>query len=421
MDHNRIGLGNGIGFTTIIDSKFKTSSLSINFITELSENTDALNTLGMGVLTMSSSRYKTYGELCEKLSSLYGAGLGSVAQKKGDAQILGMKASWLSNRYALEGEDIRGEMLELIRDCLFSPNAENGAFDEDSFALVKKDLLDRISSELNNKRGYAISQAAKTAFRGEPAENTGYGSRESALAADSAAAYKAYEELLRTAQVEIYYVSPEKDDSFAEMFRECFGNIEREPKIVSIKNHSPIKPQPETKSEEFDVNQCKTVMVFKTDSDDIYALKMLSVIYGETPFSKLFLNVREKLSLCYYCASRSLAAKGAFIVDSGVERDKIDTARNEIFAQLDEIKNGNITDEEIESSLLVLNNAVLQIGDTPSSYISWFFECFCDGRILTPQEHYQEFCSVTKERITEAARSLQLDTVYLMLNKEEAE
>lgn len=421
MDHNRTELGNGIGFTTVIDGKFKTSSLSVYFITELNENTDALNTLGTGVLTMSSSRYKSYGELCEKLSSLYGAGLGSVARKKGDAQILGMKASWLGNRYAIDGEDIRGEMLELIRDCLFSPNAENGQFDQASFALVKKDLLDRISSELNNKRGYAVSQASKTAFRGEPAENTGYGSRESAIAADSAAAYKAYQELLRTAQVEIYYVTPEEDDSFAQMFRESFGNIEREPKKVSIMNHSPLKAEPETKSEEFDVNQCKTVMVFKTDSDDIYALKMLSVIYGETPFSKLFLNVREKLSLCYYCTSRSLAAKGAFIVDSGVERDKIETAQNEILAQLEEIKQGNITDEEMESSLLALNNAVLQVGDTPSSYISWFFECFCDGRTLTPEEHYREFCNITKERIIEAAKSLRLDTVYLMLNKEEKE
>lgn len=241
------------------------------------------------------------------------------------------------------------------------------------------------------------------------------------MAADSEDAYKAYSELLRTAQVEIYYVSPEKDDSFAEMFREAFGNIEREPKIVSIKNHSPLKTEPMTRSEEFDVNQCKTVMVFKTDSDDIYALKMLSVIYGETPFSKLFLNVREKLSLCYYCASRSLSAKGAFMVDSGVERDKIETAQAEILAQLDEIKKGNITDEELESSLLALNNAVLQIGDTPSSYISWFFDCFCDGKTLTPEEHYKEFCSITKERIVKAASSLKLDTVYLMLNKEETE
>lgn len=421
MDYNRTELGNGIGFTSVIDSKFKTSALSVYFITELNAKTDALNTLGMDVLTVSSSRYRTFSELCEKLSALYGAAIGSVARKKGDAQILGMMASWLNNRYAIDGEDIRGEMLGIIRDCLFSPNAENGAFDEASFALAKKNLLDRISSELNNKRGYAVSQAAKTAFRGEPAENTGYGSRESALAADSAAAYRAYQELLKTAQVEIYYVSPEKDDSFAEMFRECFGNIAREPRTVSIMNHSPLKPQPETRSEEFDVNQCKTVMVFKTDSDDIYALKMLSVIYGETPFSKLFLNVREKLSLCYYCASRSHAAKGAFMVDSGVERGNIEKAQNEILAQLDEVKQGNITDEELESSLLALNNAVLQIGDTPSSYISWFFDCFCDGRILTPQEHYQEFCNITKDRIVDAAKSLRLDTVYLMLNKEATE
>ncbi|EWM55118.1 insulinase family protein [Ruminococcus flavefaciens] len=418
MIYKRSELGSGIGFTSMIDDKFKTCALAIYFLTELSEETAAVNNLATGILTVSGSRYPTYAALCEKLSELYGAGLGSSARKKGDAQLLGFKASWLDNRYAIDGEDIGGEMRELIKDCLFCPNVKNGAFDEASFAIVKKDLLDRIDGELNQKRSYAISRAAKIAYRGEPAECTGYGSKEAALAATPAEAFAAYKRLLSTAQIEIYYVSPHEDDSFAEMFRESFGNIERAPIAVNIRSHSPLKAVPETVSEEFDVNQCKNVMVFKTDSDDRYALKMASIILGEMPFSKLFLNVREKLSLCYYCSSSSVSAKGAFFIDSGVERDKLGEAQAEILAQLDEIRNGNITDEEIESSLMALDNAVLQVGDTPSSYINWYFDCFCDGENITPREHFKRFTEVTRERIAEAARSLRPDCTYLMLNKE---
>ena len=418
MIYKRAELGDNIGFTSIIDDKFKSRSLAVYFLTELSDKTAAVNNLATGVLTLSNSRYKSFAALSEKLSELYGAGLGSSARKKGNAQILGLRASWLDNKYAIDDEDIGGEMRELIRSCMFEPNVSNGAFDNDSFAIAQKDLLDRIDGEINQKRSYAIYQASKLAFKGEPAEFTGYGSRESASAATPEDAFKAYQELLKTAQIEIYYVSPQKDDSFADMFRENFGNIKREPKNVNIRDHSPLKPEVLTVSEEFDVNQSKMVMFFKTDSEDRYALKMLSIIYGEMPFSKLFLNVREKLSLCYYCTSMSMFTKGAFMVDSGVERSNIDKAKAEILTQLEEIKNGNISDNEIECSLMALDNAVLQITDSPSGYISWFFDCFTDGRFITPEEHFQEFRSVTKERIIKAANSLRPDCVYLMLNKE---
>ena len=418
MTYNRIDLGSGIGFTSIIDSKFKTCSLAVYFLTELSAETAAVNNLAANILTVSSSRYRTYAALSEKLSELYGAGLSSSTRKKGNAQALCVKASWLDNKYAIDGEDIGGEMRELIKGCLFAPNAENGAFDAESFAIAKKDLLDNISSEFNDKRTYALIQAAKTAYRGEPSAVSSYGTAEAASAAEPHDAFRAYKELIKTAQIEIYYVSPEKDDSFAEMFRESFASVEREPRSVKIRDHSPLKSQVETVSEEFDVNQSKAVMTFKTASDDRYALKMLSIIYGEMPFSKLFLNVREKLGLCYYCTSSSVSVKGSFFVDIGVERSNIETAKAEIMAQLDDIRKGSVSDEEIASTLMALDNAVLQIGDTPSSYIGWYFDCFCDKDFITPEEHFKRFAEVTKERIVQAANSLELDSIYLMLSKE---
>jgi predicted Zn-dependent peptidase len=150
-------------------------------------------------------------------------------------------------------------------------------------------------------------------------------------------------------------------------------------------------------------------------------MKLLSTIYGETPVSKLFMNVREKMSLCYYCACRTVASKGALTVDSGVERENIEKAKTEIIRQLDEIRQGNITDEELESALLSLDNALTQVGDTPNSYSSWYFERFCDGNIVTPEQQFTEYKNVTKARIVQAANSLSLDSVYLMLDKEAAE
>ncbi|MCD7811424.1 MAG: insulinase family protein [Ruminococcus sp.] len=417
MKYNRIAFDGNIGFSSVTDEKFKTNFLIIRFITEMSGRA-AENAMGISVLSDSSSRYKTIAALNEKLSSLYGASLSSTVAKRGDLQILGISSSWISNRYALDGEDITGEMLDIVCGCLFEPNAADGKFCEDVFKITKKDLLDKIDAEINNKRGYAVSRAYETAFRGEPAENPRSGTREAAERVTPESAYRAYTELLEKAQVEIFYIAPEENPHVESRLREEFAKLRRCGQECRFNAPSPLKSVPERASEEFDVRQSKMVLTFKTATDDRCALKLLSMIYGETPVSKLFMNVREKMSLCYYCASRTIFAKGALMVDCGVEKENIEKAEAEILRQLDEIKNGSFTDEEIESALLSLENAASSVGDTPSSYVSWYFERFCEGNIITPQQLMDEYKAVTRERIVEAAKSLALDSVYLMLNKE---
>lgn len=418
MRYKRTELAGNIGFSTIIDEKFKTCSVYVRFMTELTAETAAVNSLAVGTLSASNGSLRSVAELNERLSYLYGSALGTFTRKRGDIQILGLSASWISPRYALDGEDLDGEMLDIIRDCLFCPNAENGEFDRESFTITKNDLLDRIDAEVNNKRNYAILKASAEAFADEPAAVPCYGTRDSAEAVTPADAYSAYLRLLRTSQTEIYYVAPEENPAVAEMFDEAFAEVDRQPKKCTFRSISPCKEEPVSTAEEMDVLQCKTVLTFKSDSDDIFALRLLSAILGETPVSKLFVNVREKLSLCYYCACRYISSKNVLMIDSGVERENIPKAEEEILRQLDEIKNGNITADELESAVLSLDNALTAVGDTPSSWSSWYFERFCDGSSNTPQQQFSDYRAVTKARIVQAALSLRLDSKYCMLSKE---
>lgn len=418
MKYNRHELAGNIGFSSVIDPKFKTNSLVIRFITELNSSKTADNAVGIGTLSASNSKYKTLAELNERLSSLYGAALSSSAKKRGDIQILSIGASWINNKYAIDGEDITGEMLDIICDCVFSPNADGESFDEASFKITKKDLVDKIESEINNKRGYALSRASEIAFRGEPAENSCYGTKETAEKVTSETSYKAYLRLLKEAQIEIMYIAPEESKAVEERLMGEFSKLERDSKSNSFTAPSIAKSTVERASDELDVNQSKMVLTFKTTSEDRYALKLLSMIYGETPVSKLFMNVREKMSLCYYCASRIVGSKRTLMVDSGVEKCNIEKAENEILRQLDEIRKGNFSDEELNNALASLDNALTAVGDTPSSYSLWYFERFCDNNIITPQQQLEEYKAVTRERIVVAAKSLTLDSIYLMLNKE---
>ena len=419
MEYKRTELGYNIGYTSITDEKFKTCSVYVRFATCLSPSEAAANSLGIGALSASNSKLRSLAELNERLSSLYGSALGTFTRKRGDIQILGLSSSWICGKYALDNEDIESEMISLVRDCLFSPNVKNGEFDATPFRITKNDLLDRIDAEMNNKRSYALDRASELAFSGEPAEYSCYGTRESAEAVTAADAYAAYLKLLSTAQVEIYYVAPEPNVKIAEMFRNEFSSLDRHSYKCNFRAISPVKNEPLTVTEQMDVLQCKTVLTFKSDSDDIYAMRILSAILGETPVSKLFVNVREKLSLCYYCTCRYISAKNTLTIDSGVEKENIETAENEILHQLDEIKEGKITDDELESAILAMDNALAAIGDTPSSYSSWYFERFCDGNIVDPEQQSALYYAVTRERVIAAAKTLKLDSHYYMLCKED--
>lgn len=418
MKYSRKMLADGVGFSTVIDSKFKTNSLSVRFMTTLSDRCSADNVVAVGSLSTSSSAFTTLAKLTKRLSELYGASLNSSASKRGDIQILSLNSSWINNRYAIDSEDVTAQMLDLVCGCLFAPNAADGEFDAETYRITKNDLIDHIEAEINNKRGYAIERASQTAFTGEPAGCSCYGTRETAGAVTARTAYCAYECLMKNSLIEIFYVAPEENDSVENRLCSEFSKLSRTPERLKFTNKSPLKPELVRASDEMDVNQSKEVMSFKFTSEDRDAMKLFTLIYGATPVSKLFMNVREKLSLCYYCASRTLFPKGTMMVDIGVERENIDKAEKEILFQLDEMKNGNFTDEEMNSALLSIENALEAVGDTAGSYISWYLDCMIEDKSITPQEQAELYRGVTRERIIEAAKTVSLDSIYIMYNKE---
>lgn len=419
MTYERIRLAENIGFSEIIDSKFKTGVLEIDFITPLSPETSSQNASAICSINMTNSKYPSITEFSSKLNSLYGSNIFSKVNRISDFQINSIGASWLDSKYALEGEDIETETVKILLDCIFSPDIKDNAFNQNVFEIAKKDIQAKIDSEINNKRGYAVRQASKIAFRGEPAENNSYGTSETLKEVTSESAYSALQNLVINSQIEISYVSAQKNDKIRKILSDVFGKLKRNGNTYKFISFSPIKPSPEEFTETLDVNQSKMVLVFKTKKDDKYAMKMLSALYGETPFSKLFANVREKMSLCYYCSSSFSRAKNCIFVDCGVETKNIETARNAIIGQLDEIISGNFSDEDMQNVLLAFENSFSGIGDTAGSYINWYKSAVYEGEYLTPEQTLEKYRNVTRERIIECAESLVLDTVYVMKSKEE--
>ena len=326
----------------------------------------------------------------------------------GDFQIFTMTFSALANPYALEGEDILGELLQILEDCLFDPNVENGGFSETEYNIKTKDLLDTIDAEINNKRGYAIRQ-------GEPAFHSCYGTREDVLALTPQITYEAYQELLRTASIEIYFVGAESQPRIVPFLSRIFAQVQRVSETTPFSNTpSPLKTEPEIRTEQMNVAQCKMAMVFKTDYTDFYTINLMNFLFSVTPFSLLFTNVREKLSLCYYCSGSYNESKQALFVDCGIEKSNIQKAKDEILHQLEAVQKGDFSDELLENARISIVNALHGIGDTPSSYIRWYFSELTRGSSKTPQEAAETYQAVTREMIMEAARAFRLDCIYIM-------
>ena len=416
MKEKTTNLGNGMELIQIIEPKFKTNTIMVMLLVPAVPEKNAAYVLAQSMLTQSCRKYPNTAAMTVKLDNMYGAALSSPLSMNGSVMEISVRGSVIANRCALEGEDLLGDLTDLMLDCLFDPNVKDGAFVESEFKIQRKELLDAIQAEINNKRGYAFVRARRTAFRGEPDAYPMYGSREDVEALTPASVYAAYQELLRRAVIRIYYVGAEESPVIGEKFAAAFAGLtDRAPEPLPYSAPSPLKDVCEHVTEPMDVAQSKLVIAFKgTEKLGEEQFRMFSAVFGGTPFSMLFQNVREKLSLCYYCASRVIAGKNTLIVDSGVELANAEKAHEAILEQLEAMKRGEFPDELLENTKYSMVNALKGIGDTPMSCISEVHQRFVMQDDAGVEERIARYRALTREDIIAAANAMREDTVYLM-------
>ena len=415
---NRRKIADGVYFSSITDKRYKKNLISVAFSTQLSEDTATENVIVPVLLTKCNSKLPTYKAFNNKMSRLYASGIGGTAGRQYDLQTISFGAYYLDDIYALSGEKMTGIMTDILIDCLTSPVTENGVFSEKFVELEKKTVIDNIETAINDKRSYAIERAMKTICKGEPASVCSYGTVEKAKLITPDSAYKAYRRMLETMPCEIICTGCSDFDGVAEKFAAAFekaGRHEIENTTIAL---SPVKTQTEEVTERLTVNQSKLVLGFKSHSDDDAALVLLQKIFGGTTSSKLFRNVREKMSLCYYCSAARNDLKGIMLVNSGVENENIEKTKEAVIDQLEEIKNGNFTNEDINFAEMAIKNDFKSVADSAGNVSNWYFDCIRKNDIVTPEEKLGRYLGVSKERIIAAAKSMVLDSVYVLTGNE---
>lgn len=413
----------GVSFHSLQEPQFKMNQISVHFFCEMNRETASNNALVFSILKRGCASYPDMISLNQRLEELYGAQLQEGIRKMGDDQVVSLTLTILDDSYALKKEPLLQDGVKLLLEVLFQPVLENGRFRQADFEIEKQNLIDLIESEINDKRMYAMDRMNEILFADYPAGVPLFGTVQTAREVTEEAAIQAYRNLLHHANVQIFCTGPGDMRPIESLFKNAFQALSRE-KVSSLQMapHDLGKGIKEL-TERFQVQQSKLVMGFTSPGNDpekLHAHRLLTAIFGGTPTSKLFIHVRERLSLCYYCAARYDKIKNVIMVDSGVKEENIQKAREEIVSQLSDIAQGKVTEQEFTFALLSLTHALYSLYDSPTGLENWYLTQICMNTKQTPEEDIEALTHTTKEQVQKAASEMHLSAVYILTGQEEA-
>ena len=415
----------GVWLRAVHTNKFKSSYLSVTLLVPLDRRTAGANALIPEVLRRGTAIHPDMESLSAALDELYGGAIEPVVRKKGESQCVGFAASFLDDAYALKGEKILEPAADLLGEVLLKPYTEKGVFSSGYTDGEKANLIDRIRAQINDKRTYAVRRLTREMCKYEAFGADKLGDEESVSNLTPESLWEQYQKLLREARVEVYFCGSADPDRVAGALRSALSalpvNEDRVDPVCDVRVTA--GPEPIVVEETMDVTQGKLALGFRTGGltcweEEYPALYLATAVFGGTTLSKLFMNVREKLSLCYYASATLERMKGLVLVSSGIEFDKYKTARNEILAQLEAVKRGEIEDWELEGSRRTLISACMTTLDEQSRQEEFWLGQAAAGLEESPEEFAARLEAVTREQVAAAAQKWELDTVYFLKGKE---
>ncbi len=415
---SRIELMPGVFLRAIQSDKFKTGCISMNFVRPLTAQEAPLAALLPSVLLRGTAHYPDIRSISSFLDEHFGASVGTLVRKKGEILTTGFYADFLEEEFLPEGEQTFLPVLGFLGELLFSPRMENGRFLPEAVEGEKRNLLDSIDWRLNDKRSYAVGQMLSTMCADEAYGIPRLGNRPEAEAITQESLFSYYQHLLCHSQLEVFYLGRKAPEMVAQALRDVLKPLPRgvldEAETLCVREAGEVRQVVET----MDVTQGKLCMGLRTGisgNDPEYpALMLMNTIFGAGPTSKLFMNVREKLSLCYYASSSLDRFKGVMVISSGIESCNFEVTKDEILRQLDACVRGDITAEEMESARCALLSSLRASLDSPGRMDEYMLGCTLSGRETSIHELMEKISRVTLEQVCHAAQCLRLDTVYFL-------
>lgn len=420
MNYSQIKINEGVKLHLINTNKFKTNIVSVFLTKKLTRENITKEALIPAVLRLGTANVKTQEELNKKLENMYGADFNCGIEKRGDNHVLKFYIEAIEDEYALNGETIQKEAINLLLDIVFNPLIENSGFKKEYVDGEKENLKRIIESKIDNKSNYAYVRCIEEMYKNEPFGLYEYGYIEDLKNINENNLYEYYEEFLNNCKIDIF-VSGNINEKEIEDTIKSDKNINkllpRNPEFILDSKQDVNNIKEQTAEEKMDVSQGKIVigMSIKNDIDDA-VLNVYNAILGGGANSKLFQNVREKASLAYTAGSRYIKSKNNIFIRCGIEIKNYEKAIEIIKEQLEDMKKGKFSEDDIKNAKELLIASFISIQDEQPREISYYMSQQLSKDISDIETACKKIESVNKQQIIEAAENIMINTIFFLRN-----
>ena len=407
----------GVTLRCCRDDRFKQNVLSLQFLRPMCREEAALNALLPSVLLRGTKSCPDMRSITLRLDDLYGASVGALVRRTGDIQSTGLSCGFIDDRFTLEGDALLQPVLYFLEEILLDPVTVDGIFHPEYVASEKQNLIWTLESQRNDKRAYAGNQLLKQLCKDDSYGIPRLGEIADVEAITAESLYAHYRKILTESPVHVFYVGSAEAEAVAEALRPMLSRLAKAP--MELPQQTALQPGEYTEQEEvLDVAQGKLCMGYVTPitlrHPQYAAVQVCNTIFGAGMTSKLFMQVREKMSLCYDIGSGFHGSKGIMTVSAGIEFEKKDIVRQEILHQLEEMKQGNITDLEMAAAKEALLSMLRSYHDSPGAIEGYYASGAISGIGMDTAQFMAAVEAVTTEDVVAAAKTLQLKAVYFL-------
>lgn len=422
MEYNITELKQGIKAHYIKTDLFKTNLIAV-FITEkLSKENVTMNTVIPAVLRRGTETMPTQEEISKTLEDLYGAEFNCGADKTGDNHIVKFYIESLNNNYIITDENLLKESIEKVLEIAFNPVLENGKFKEEYVNAEKEKIKQLIESKIDSKDKYAMERCTEELYKGEPYGLYKYGNVEDIPNITPENLYSRYQDLIRNAKIDIFVSGEFEQLDVEKILRENkFISMlpERKPNYIVNDETTEKKTVKDENiiTEEMDVAQGKLVMgidILENAKDSRYAISLYNTILGASPNSKLFQNVREKESLAYSIGSIYLKSKNNIFIKAGIEIENYDKALTLIKQQIEDMKNGDFAEEDLEKAKKFIIYGIKSIIEDQEVGITYYIGQELAGSNVSPDDYLEKINAVNLDDIRNIANKVNVNTIYFL-------
>ena len=413
----------GIKVHCIETKKFKTNLMTVVITLPLNRERVTFNSVIPAVLKRGTENLKTQEEIAKKLEEMYGAEFDCGIEKIGDNHVLKFYLETLNDNFIPKDykENLTAESINLLLDIIFNPYTENNKFKEEYVEAEKNNIKLLIQAKIDNKDAYALNSCIEEMYKGKPYGLYKYGYIEDLEKINAQNLYEYYKEIIEKAKIDIFFSG---DINAKEIEQEVEENckikelVGRDAKII-VNKEEKQKQENKNKEDKMDVTQGKLVIgldVNYTGEDVKFPISIYNVILGESATSKLFQNVREKASLAYTARSNYVRQKSNIFIRCGIEIENFDKALEIIKKQLEDMKNGDFTEEDLENAKKYMISGITSIQDEQDSEVTYYIGQELSEKSTTFEEYAKKIEEVSMQDVKDVANSIDINTIYFLRN-----